>query len=112
VYHGLGWHAPAAVRNSPKSIRAVDRATEQLRTGDMPKRKKALEAAQATVNDAAATAQPAWQDSHADGSEGILVRVPSETWRALKVVALDERRSPESVMMEAVDEYLKKHGKA
>jgi hypothetical protein len=78
----------------------------------MPQRRNALEAAQATVNDAAATAQPTSQDSHADGSEGILVRVPSETWRALEIVALEERRSPESVMMEAVDEYLKKHGQA
>jgi hypothetical protein len=78
----------------------------------MPKRKNALEAAQATVNDAAATAQPASQDSHADGSKDILVRVPSETWRALKVVALEERRSPQTVMMEAVNEYLEKHGKA
>jgi predicted HicB family RNase H-like nuclease len=78
----------------------------------MPKRKNALEAAQATVNDAAATAQPASQDSHADGSKDILVRVPSETWRALKVVALEERRSPQTVMVEAVNEYLEKHGKA
>src|SRR5918998_707852 len=52
---------------------------------------------------AAATAQPTPQDSHADGSEGILVRIPSETWRALEIVALEERRSTESVMMEAVD---------
>jgi hypothetical protein len=78
----------------------------------MPQRKNALEAAQATVNDAAATAQPASQDSHADGSKDILVRVPSETWRALKVVALEERRSPQTVMVEAVNEYLEKHGKA
>jgi hypothetical protein len=78
----------------------------------MPKRKNALEAAQATVHDAAATAQPASQDSHAEGHEGVLVRVPSETWRALKVVAHDERRSPQSVMMEAVNDYLRKQGKA
>jgi hypothetical protein len=78
----------------------------------MPQRKNALEAAQATVNDAAATAQPTSQDSHADGSKAILVRVASETWRALTIVALDERRSPQSVMMEAVNEYLEKHGKA
>jgi hypothetical protein len=78
----------------------------------MPQRKNALEAAQATVNDAAATAQPTSQDSHADGSEGILVRIPSGTWRALEIVALEERRSPESVMMEAVNAYLEKRGKA
>ena len=78
----------------------------------MPQRRNALEAAQATVNDAAATAQPTSQDSHADGSEGILVRIPSETWRALEIVALDERRSPQTLMMEAVNAYLEKRGKA
>ena len=78
----------------------------------MPQRRNALEAAQATVNDAAATAQPTSQDSHADGSEGILVRIPSETWRALEIVALEERRSPQTLMMEAVDAYLEKRGKA
>ena len=52
------------------------------------------------------------QDTHADGSEGTLVRVPSETWRALEIVALEKRRSTQSVIMEAVDEYLKKRGQA
>ena len=78
----------------------------------MPQRRNALEAAQATVNDAAATAQPTSQDSHADGSEGILVRIPSETWRALEIVALEERRSPQTLMMEALNAYLEKRGKA
>jgi hypothetical protein len=78
----------------------------------MPQRRNALEAAQATVNDAAATAQPTSQDSHADGSEGILVRIPSETWRALEIVALEEQRSPQTLMMEAVNAYLEKRGKA
>lgn len=77
----------------------------------MPERKIALGAAQATVTDAAATAQPARQASHADGSKGVLVRVPSETWRALEVVALEERRLPESLIMEAVNAYIEKHGK-
>lgn len=78
----------------------------------MPQRRNALEAAQATVNDAAATAQPTSQDSHADGREGTLVRIPSETWRALEIVALEERRSPQTLMMEAVNAYLEKRGKA
>jgi len=78
----------------------------------MPQRRNALEAAQATVNDAAATAQPTSQDSHADGSEGILVRIPSGTWRALEIVALEEQRSPQTLMMEAVNAYLEKRGKA
>ena len=78
----------------------------------MPQRRNALEAAQATVNDAAATAQPTSQDSHADGSEGILVRIPSETWRALEIGALEEQRSPQTLMMEAVNAYLEKRGKA
>ena len=78
----------------------------------MPQRRNALEAAQATVNDAAATAQPTPQDSHADGSEGIFVRIPSETWRALEIVALEERRSPQTLMMEAVNAYLEKRRKA
>ena len=78
----------------------------------MPKRNAARESAQATVSNAAAVAQPAWQDSHTDGSKGILVRVPSETWRSLKAIALDQSRTLQSVMVEAVNDYLSKYGKA
>ncbi len=78
----------------------------------MPERKVARASAQATVSDAAAVAQPAWQSSHTDGSKGILVRVPFETWQSLKAIAHDQSRTLQSIMAEAVNEYLKKHGKA
>ncbi len=78
----------------------------------MPKRKAARESAQATVSDAAAAVQPAWQGSHTDGSKGVLVRVPSETWQSLKVIARDQSRTLQSVMAEAVTDYLKKQGQA
>ncbi len=77
----------------------------------MPKRVMAREAAQVTVDDAAATAQPTGPDRRADGGESILVRVPPDTWRALKAVALDEDRTLQSVMVEAVDDYLRQKGK-
>ncbi len=69
----------------------------------MPKRTLAREAAQVTVDGAAATAQP---DHHADGSKNILVRVSPETWRALEAIASDQDRTLQSIMAEAVDEYL------
>ena len=74
----------------------------------MPKRMVAREAAQVTVDAAAATAQP---DHHADGSKSILVRVSPETWRALEAVAADQGRTLESIMAEAADEYLRQIGK-
>jgi hypothetical protein len=87
-------------------------ALQKEGTTYMPKRVAARESAQATVSDAAAAVQPAWQSSHTDGSRGVLVRVPSETWQSLKAVARDQSRTLQSVMAEAVDDYLRKHGKA
>lgn len=78
---------------------------------DMPERKVARASAQATVSDAAAAVQPAWQSSHVNGNKGILVRAPRETWQCLKAVAHDQSRTLQSVMAEAVSDYLKKHGK-
>ena len=75
----------------------------------MSKREAAREKAQATVDAAAAAAQPS--PPMGEGSKGILVRVSPETWNALKSVAIGQGRTLQGVMVEAVRDFLRKHGK-
>jgi hypothetical protein len=46
-----------------------------------------------------------------DGRKGILVRARPEAWKALKLVALDQDKTLQDVMIEAINDVLQKHGK-
>jgi DNA-binding protein YbaB len=58
-------------------------------------------------------AQPvaARRKSQPDGRKGILVRAAPEAWKELKRVAIDEERTLQDVMIEAINDVLKKYGK-
>ena len=71
----------------------------------MPKRKAARERAQATVDAAAASAQPS--PATADGGQSVKVRVSPERCEALKVIA--QRRSLEEVIADLIDDHLRKN---
>ena len=71
----------------------------------MPKRQAARDRAQATVNAAAASAQPAPTTTGADQS--LLVRVSPERWQALKAIA--QGRSLDAVVADLIDEHLGKN---
>jgi hypothetical protein len=45
-----------------------------------------------------------------DGRKGILVRARPEAWKALKQMALDDERTLQDVMTEAINDMLKKRG--
>jgi hypothetical protein len=47
-----------------------------------------------------------------DGRKGILVRARPEAWKALKLVALDEEKTLQEVMTEAINDVLQKYGRA
>jgi len=68
----------------------------------MPKRQAARERARATVEAAAATAQPLVLT---DGRRSLLVRVSAERWEALK--ALAQGRSLDAVVADAIDDYVR-----
>jgi hypothetical protein len=46
-----------------------------------------------------------------DGRKGILVRAQPEAWRELKRVAIDNDMTLQDVMIEAINDVLKKYGK-
>lgn len=46
-----------------------------------------------------------------DGRKGILVRARPEAWKALKLVALDQDKTLQDVMIEAINDVLQKYGK-
>jgi hypothetical protein len=46
-----------------------------------------------------------------DGRKGILVRARPDAWKALKLVALDQDKTLQDVMIEAINDVLQKHGK-
>jgi DNA-binding protein YbaB len=48
--------------------------------------------------------------SQPDGRKGILVRATPEAWKELKRVAIDEERTLQDVMTEAINDVLKKYG--
>ncbi len=50
--------------------------------------------------------------SQPDGRKGILVRATPEAWKELKRVAIDEERTLQDVMTEAINDVLRKYGKA
>lgn len=43
--------------------------------------------------------------------KGILVRTRIEAWRELRQIALDEERSLQAILEEAINDFLAKHGK-
>lgn len=49
--------------------------------------------------------------SQPDGRKGILVRAHPEAWKELKRVAIDQERTLQDVMTEAINDVLKKYGK-
>jgi hypothetical protein len=49
--------------------------------------------------------------SQPDGRKGILVRARPEAWKELKRVAIDQERTLQDVMTEAINDVLKKYGK-
>jgi DNA-binding protein YbaB len=49
--------------------------------------------------------------SQPDGRKGILVRATPAAWKELKRVAIDEERTLQDVMTEAINDVLKKYGK-
>ena len=49
--------------------------------------------------------------SQPDGRKGILVRARPEAWKELKRVAIDEERTLQDVMTEAINDVLRKYGK-
>jgi hypothetical protein len=55
-------------------------------------------------------APPARQRSP-DGRRGILVRAKPEAWKALKLIAIDKEITLQDAMTQAVNDYLRKHGK-
>ena len=71
----------------------------------MPKRKAARERAQATVDAAAASAQPS--PATTDGDQSVKVRVSPERWEALKAIA--QERSLEVIVADLIDDYLRKN---
>jgi DNA-binding protein YbaB len=59
----------------------------------------------------AAERGPERRKSQPDGRKGILVRATPEAWKELKRVAIDEERTLQDVMTEAINDVLKKYGK-
>ncbi|WP_414476341.1 ribbon-helix-helix domain-containing protein [Microvirga sp. M2] len=49
--------------------------------------------------------------SQPDGRKGILVRANPEAWKELKRVAIDQERTLQDVMTEAINDVLQKYGK-
>jgi len=49
--------------------------------------------------------------SQPDGRKGILVRAHPEAWKELKRVAIDQERTLQDVMTEAINDVLQKYGK-
>ncbi len=49
--------------------------------------------------------------SQPDGRKGILVRATPAAWKELKRVAIDEERTLQDVMTEAINDVLRKYGK-
>lgn len=45
-----------------------------------------------------------------DGRKGILVRARPDAWKALKHIALNEERTLQDLMTEAINDCLAKHG--
>lgn len=70
----------------------------------MPKRQAARERAQATVDAAAASAQPSL--AMTDEDESLLIRISHEQWEALRAIA--QGRSPDAVIADLIDDYLRK----
>jgi DNA-binding protein YbaB len=50
--------------------------------------------------------------SQPDGRKGILVRATPAAWKELKRVAIDEERTLQDVMTEAINDVLRKYGKS
>jgi hypothetical protein len=46
-----------------------------------------------------------------DGRKGILVRAHPAAWKALKQIALDDERTLQDLMTEAINDMLRKHGR-
>jgi len=72
----------------------------------MPKRQAARERAQATVDAAAASAQPSPAATNRD--QRIVLRIAPERWAALKAIA--QGRSLDAVVADLIDEHLRKNG--
>ncbi|MBQ0820716.1 hypothetical protein KBI52_10915 [Microvirga sp. HBU67558] len=74
--------------------------------------KRAAEPEASTADDATVgEQQPGRRKSQPDGRKGILVRARPEAWKALKLVALDQDKTLQDVMIEAINDVLQKHGK-
>jgi hypothetical protein len=62
--------------------------------------------------DAAAVAEPVGRSKRQpDGRRGILVRATPEAWRSLKLIAIDKEETLQSVMTQAINDFLVKNGK-
>jgi hypothetical protein len=72
----------------------------------MPKQQAARERAQATVDAAAASAQPSPAATNRERS--ILLRIAPERWKALEAIA--QGRSLDAVVADLIDEHLRKNG--
>jgi len=69
----------------------------------MPKRQASRERAQATVDAAAANAQPSPATTDADRS--LLVRISPERWKAITAIA--QGRAVEDVIADLIDSHLR-----
>ena len=59
----------------------------------------------------AAEREPERRKSQPDGRKGILVRAQPEAWKSLKLIALDQEKTLQDVMTEAINDVLKKYGR-
>lgn len=71
--------------------------------------KKPGDAAETITSEPAAA--PAPRERAPDGRKGILVRARPEAWKGLKLIALDDERTLQDVMTEAINDVLRKHGR-
>lgn len=72
---------------------------------------KSAPAADTAVAEPQAVPELRRRNRQPDGRKGILVRARPEAWKALKHIALDDERTLQDVMVEAINDVLTKHGK-
>lgn len=54
---------------------------------------------------------PKGQGAAVDPRKAMLVRAEPKVWKALKLLALDDERPLQDLLLDAVNDYLKKRGK-